>query len=790
MPRTKKGGRNSGKLPATPTRSGHNNVRSSGSFVPQSSSSFTDNHSASKPAHFSLSDEARNTARHHSFWSTDQKLRHNVINFVSAGDLKGTREDEVAGEESGAEGNSLERGDVACSEHALARMQIQSEEEATSSASASSSDVDIKIESSPHGVTGGSSGAPAVGFFVDTTGSGFAAPPKLPPPAFRSASPTPSTSSEEVVVFRGRNAPVRFVDETPKSPPRLRKPSPRKPSPRKPAVGQDAQPLGERSAPLKRATKRSKKQHQEDEIIADYLENIRAQEQLGADAPSDSQSAFLLRDLALDDNNGTDVDILAPLEEALRQSTVKIDDGWDPSMLDDFEGVSTSEEMLGEIERILHKREREAGVQYLVVYEGYTVDDARWIPSALLTAERQLELITLFESSIPSQETGNSDSTNSEEDDFDVGNDGFDDESDDDEDDEDGINSDEDFEDEKDLIERRIARMTDEKIARLLAKQEELGMGSDELLLFDDDEGREEGDEEELQATLDALFRPAGRSGGRQRSRRARGDYPSASLMADVLEQDPYNGFDIMDFERPSIKKPKGRQAEMPFELSDDELQTTLRNTWEADRKKKRRQKAEREELRAQGLLGKKNKFKSDLNARYSEGMNIAQLRLEIEEFVRSSHTSRALPPMDKRGRALVHQFASPLGLKSKSVGSGKSRFTTLIKTSHTREFDDRLFSKVEARMTRSFLPRMDKKAGKGRVVPRRSGGGGVTAGVSYTDGEVVGANAPELGVGNKGRALLEKMGWTQGTALGALNNKGILQPIAHTVKTGKAGLG
>ncbi|KAJ9647278.1 squalene synthetase-like protein [Coniosporium tulheliwenetii] len=677
----------------------------------------------------------------------------------------------ATGEQSVAEGNLLDRGDVARSEHALARMHIQSEDEATSSASAPSSDLDIKIESSANDDTGRLDGGPAVGFFVDTTGSGFAAPSKVPLPVFRSASPTPSTSSEEVVVFRGRNAPVRTIDETPKPPPRLRKSSPPKP-----AASQDAQSSEKRSAPPKRAAKRAKKQHEEDEIIADYLENIRQQEQLDADAPSENQSAFLLR--------------ILPLMMAITRRTV--DDGWDPSMLNDFDGVSTSEEMLGEIERILHKREREAGPQYLVVYEGYTVDDARWIPSASLTGERHLELITIFESSVPAQEIANSDSTNSEEEDFNFGNDGFDDDSDDDdEDDEDEINSDDDFEDETDLIERKIARMTDEKIAQLLAKQEELGMGSDELLLFDDDDGsKEEGDEAELQATLDALFRPAGRSGGRQRSRRAKGDYPSASLMADVLEQDPYNGFDIMDFERPSIKKSKGRQADMPFELSDDELQTTLRNTWEADRKKKRRQKAEREELRAQGLLGKKNKFKPDLNARYGEGMNIAQLRLEIEEFVRSSHTSRALPPMDKRGRALVHQFASPLGLKSKSVGSGKSRFTTLIKTTRTREFDERLFSKVEARMTRSFIPRMDKKARKGGVTPRRSGGGGITAGVSYTDGEVVGANAPELGVENKGRALLEKMGWTQGTALGALNNKGILQPIAHTVKTGKAGLG
>jgi hypothetical protein len=73
----------------------------------------------------------------------------------------------------------------------------------------------------------------------------------------------------------------------------------------------------------------------------------------------------------------------------------------------------------------------------------------------------------------------------------------------------------------------------------------------------------------------------------------------------------------------------------------------------------------------------------------------------------------------------------------------------------------------------------------------RANGGGGFNnAAVSYRDGDIVGGSAPELGVENKGRAMLEKMGWSTGTALGALNNKGILQPVSHVVKTTKAGLG
>ena len=59
-----------------------------------------------------------------------------------------------------------------------------------------------------------------------------------------------------------------------------------------------------------------------------------------------------------------------------------------------------------------------------------------------------------------------------------------------------------------------------------------------------------------------------------------------------------------------------------------------------------------------------------------------------------------------------------------------------------------------------------------------------------YRDGDIVGEGLPELGQENRGRNMLEKMGWSSGTALGALENKGILHPVAQVVKRTKAGLG
>lgn len=147
---------------------------------------------------------------------------------------------------------------------------------------------------------------------------------------------------------------------------------------------------------------------------------------------------------------------------------------------------------------------------------------------------------------------------------------------------------------------------------------------------------------------------------------------------------------------------------------------------------------------------------------------------------------------MDKRDRKVIHEIASSFGLKSLSKGSGRSRFTTLQKTSKTIDFDNDLFIRIRGRVERRFYPRMDRKSAPTKGPARRSGGGSgtVKADFGYKHGEVVGGTAPELAADNRGRAMLEKMGWTNGNALGSVNNKGILQPIAHVVRNSRAGLG
>jgi hypothetical protein len=137
----------------------------------------------------------------------------------------------------------------------------------------------------------------------------------------------------------------------------------------------------------------------------------------------------------------------------------------------------------------------------------------------------------------------------------------------------------------------------------------------------------------------------------------------------------------------------------------------------------------------------------------------------------------------------LIHQVVQQFGINSKSRGDGTGRFTVLSKTSRTVAFSDDAFDSVIDHP--KFKHRLLRNgARRERFAPGgRAGKKGPRPAVGYKDGDVVGASAPELGPENRGRALMEKMGWSKGMALGATDNKGILHPVAHIVKTNKAGL-
>ena len=543
---------------------------------------------------------------------------------------------------------------------------------------------------------------------------------------------------------------------------------------------------------------------EEDAIIRDYIANMKDFSDSEDNVIAESQrNGYAVKDLA---EPGQQVTMVQE-EIALDAVEDTANDDWDSADLDDLDELSTSEEAPDKIRKILKSRERPSGLQYLAVGVGQSVDEARWITQQALNARDAIDVLRAFEAQEEERMLAGLDDDDND-----------DDEDDDDEDEEDGDEDDgasEDSEeagfneylddlesekDEMDLIQRRQARMTDEQIAQALAKQEELGLGADELLLFDNVM------DDDILNDLGSARKARTKVPAKNSSRKGRRtEFPSAEAFADALDQDPYGAFDVMDFERPSLRpKKKGRKSNLAFELEDEELQLQIEQSWENDRKKKASKKREREELRAQGLLGSNN-GRPALHIKYRNGMSTANIHLEIKAFLKSGDESLSLTAMDSLQRRHVHLLAHALKLKSKSQGGGASRYPILSKTRFTPVFsldfsEDELDEILNNAHNPRQMYRSAFKGGKGAFAKvkttggggkgRRSGGGGVATGAGYAEGEVVGATAPEIGIENRGRAMLEKMGWTKGMGLGAITNKGIVVPVQHVVKNSKAGLG
>ena len=195
--------------------------------------------------------------------------------------------------------------------------------------------------------------------------------------------------------------------------------------------------------------------------------------------------------------------------------------------------------------------------------------------------------------------------------------------------------------------------INDEEFARLLAKQEELGLGSEELILFDDVAA---GSKTGRKTSHDAKQKQRKRSkaapwkeliGGSIRG--PDGSFPSAEAVADAFDQ-----LELMG------------KGGFGFELSDLELETTLQATWQKDRARKKEKKKAREELRVQGLLGKYGD-PEDPRVKYPIGMGFEDLKTEFQSFLLGTENrwvSPNIPAADHAHSAKPLTNQAPLVLR------------------------------------------------------------------------------------------------------------------------------
>ncbi|KAI0153333.1 hypothetical protein GGR57DRAFT_503072 [Xylariaceae sp. FL1272] len=328
--------------------------------------------------------------------------------------------------------------------------------------------------------------------------------------------------------------------------------------------------------------------------------------------------------------------------------------------------------------------------------------------------------------------------------------------------------------------------LEDERLARLLAKQEELGLDADEVILLD---GVISDGGEWFPSSMH--INPRKKKGASKRSRMFQqgSQFPSATKMAEAFDE-----LELMDLQDAHMRRPK--KGHLSLDFSDSELEDALNVAVKKDRLKKADKKKAREELRVQGLLGKDVK-PDDPRVKYRGGMSLDDVANEFEAFLLGTQEQLSLPPLDKAARQIIHSIANQLKIKTKSAGKGTARYPVLYRSKATWPFDANRFEVVFGRVQRMWFGRVDadeKVVRETRILKRTEAPVRKTRtskqSLTLREGDVVGKHAAEIGIENRGRTMLEKMGWSKGMSLGTGENKGITVPLMHVVKKTKAGLG
>ncbi|KAH9932509.1 uncharacterized protein B0H18DRAFT_985975 [Fomitopsis serialis] len=229
----------------------------------------------------------------------------------------------------------------------------------------------------------------------------------------------------------------------------------------------------------------------------------------------------------------------------------------------------------------------------------------------------------------------------------------------------------------------------------------------------------------------------------------------------------------------------------------DKHVPPELKDQWEKDRQKKAENKRKRKEdmiaVAADPLAvhkgGKKGRKAMLAAARLEQHMEVenrivdfvsleAQIRRFIEDI--GDKSTMALPPCDKETRKKIHELADAFNLKSQSKGTGRGRYTTLIKTSRSGV---RINEKKIGRITKT-----NKDSTWGAPWQGKGKGKAGQSLAKHREGEEVGKAAPKIGESNVGFRMLAAMGWAEGERIGL--SGGLDAPLTAKMKKTKLGLG
>ncbi|VEU23661.1 DEKNAAC105034 [Brettanomyces naardenensis] len=246
----------------------------------------------------------------------------------------------------------------------------------------------------------------------------------------------------------------------------------------------------------------------------------------------------------------------------------------------------------------------------------------------------------------------------------------------------------------------------------------------------------------------------------------------------------------------------KNRKLDVPENVT-DEIRDSLIRQFQAKIDSKRHKRTQR----AEKLHGK-NGDAADVTShdsyyllkKYPYQMRIEDFKVEMEEFLGDdSRNTLRFPPMDSHGCMTLRDMSRAYHFKARKFGKSPECYVVALKTSGSkrvkpdyREVDKllnrrRVFVRSDSGLTkeeRKELRRLMRETDPNSDRKKERKGA-----FSYKEGDIVGANASEIGPESIGSKLLTKMGWQKGEALGAEGNKGIMVPIQAIVKNTKVGI-
>lgn len=267
-----------------------------------------------------------------------------------------------------------------------------------------------------------------------------------------------------------------------------------------------------------------------------------------------------------------------------------------------------------------------------------------------------------------------------------------------------------------------------------------------------------------------------------------RDDFDDEGLDDLIKYSTKYDGLRDAEFDTKTLKtRGKGRKKELNLDhIADDDLRQSLADQYQAQKRNRKDKRKEKESNIAHEHYNSK-----DLSEKYPYTFHVKDFRHEFEEFLMDSkRNALTFPPLDPHGNKVVMKFAFLYNMKSRKFGKGRQQHVVAVKNKRTFHSLPDYHSVGLLCKQRPIFNRTDQKRPRVEIEAEeaKSSRRGKPSKAHVKEGDIVGADAPEISTDNIGRRLLEKLGWKSGQGLGA-DNRGIPEPVIAKVKKTKLGL-